>query len=110
MQDGGWCGRSRPTLDSQPASRLGVSQSAWVWVAKRSRNDRLIAESMRGEQAYRGGEHDLQVRTELVGGRDPVLDQVAAGPDGGAQRGGRGGVAGQRASRRRSVRTTSAST
>ena len=61
------------------------------------RNRRLIAESMSAEQPDRAGEADLQVRAQLVGHRDPVGDQVLAGPHGLAQRGGGRGVDQQRA-------------
>ena len=50
-----------------------------------------------GEQPDRAGEHDLQVGAQLVGHRDPVGDQVAAGPHALAQRGGGRGVDQQRA-------------
>ena len=39
-----------------------------------------------GEELHGAGEHDLQVGTELVGGRDTVLDQVPAGTYRGSQR------------------------
>ena len=38
------------------------------------------------EQADGAGEHDAQVGAQLVGDRDPVLDEVLAGPDVAAQR------------------------
>ena len=49
-----------------------------------------------GEQADRAGEHDLQVRAQLVGHRDPVGDEVFAGAAGLAQGDGGRGVGQQR--------------
>ena len=55
-----------------------------------------------GEQADRAGEHDHQVRAQLVGYRDPVGDEVFAGAAGLAQ-GGRGSGVGQQRVQPRAV-------
>ena len=49
-----------------------------------------------GEEVHGAWEDDLQVRAELVGGRDPVLDEVTACSHAGAQGPGRRARAGQR--------------
>ena len=65
-------------------------------MSKRVRNARLIAESRSGEQADGAGQHVAQVRAELVGRGDTVVDQVLAGAAGAAQRDGGVGVGYQR--------------
>ena len=63
-----------------------------------------------GERSDRAGEADLQMRAQLVGYRELVGDQIAAGGHGVAQRDGGCGVDDQGRNRRWSVRTTSART
>jgi hypothetical protein len=76
---------------------LGDSRSARSWQSKRARKRRLIRTVQVGEQPDRAGEGGLQVGAQLVGQRDPVADEVLAGPAGRPQHHRRGRVRGQRA-------------
>ena len=92
----GRCGRSSRCLASQAPSRLGESQSARSWVAKRVRNARLIGGVDVGEQADGAGEDALRrCARSWLASRDPVADQVLAGAAGAAQRDGGRGVGDQ---------------
>jgi hypothetical protein len=75
---------------------LAESQSARSWQSKRVRDARLICESRSAKQTDRAGEHDFQVRAQLVGHGDSMGDEVFAGAAGVAQGDGGRGVGQQR--------------
>jgi hypothetical protein len=75
---------------------LTESQSARSWQSKRVKNEQADRRVEVGEQSDCAGEHDVQVRAQLVGHGDAVGDEVFAGATGLAQGDGGRGVGQQR--------------
>ena len=81
----------------QPRGQAGDREPVGAVLAVEAGQERQADRAVdRGEQADGAGEHDLQVRAQLIGYRDAVGDEVLAGAAGLAQRDGGRGVGQQR--------------
>jgi len=85
-----------PAAFSQAASRFSDSQPARSWQAGAAQEGQADRRVELAEQASRPGERGQQMSAQLVAHRDPVADQVLAGPAGLPQRDGGGAVWDQR--------------
>jgi hypothetical protein len=82
---------------TQPATQAGRGEPVGLFLGVEAGQESQADGAVQGgEQPDSAGEDVFEVLTQLVGHRDPVSDEVFAGPAGGAQRGGGRGVRGER--------------